>query len=81
MTIDDIVKVVNKSGYKRNIEITVDSCYSGKMCFKAKELCERKNHDLGFESLFIHAGTHKLKKAEWTRYRKVKMQADKQNIT
>ena len=31
----DIINAITKSGYEQNLEITSDSCYSGKLCFKA----------------------------------------------
>lgn len=67
--------------------MTIDSCFSGQMCYKAKELWEKeiikkkKNKDLGFKSLFIMASTHKSKKAIWGKYRTFKMEIDKPDIT
>tara|TARA_B110000285_G_C15097594_1_gene603019 strand:- start:622 stop:978 length:357 start_codon:yes stop_codon:yes gene_type:complete len=73
--------VINEAEYKHNVEMTIDSCFSGQMCYKAKELWEKKNRVLGFKSLFIMASTHKTKKAIWGKYRTAKMEIDKKDIT
>jgi hypothetical protein len=36
----DILKVIKYSGFKKDLVITSDSCYSGRFAYKAKELWE-----------------------------------------
>jgi hypothetical protein len=51
--VEDLLNLVDSSNYDRSIEITSESCFSGKMCKKAKEWIEsrrnnkcKKGHDL-----------------------------------
>lgn len=73
--IDDVLKIINESGFKGNVEISSDSCYSGKLCFSAKKFWEEKggfDGKLSFASLKFAASTHSSRKALWGCYRNMK---------
>ena len=71
-----IIEIINQSGYVNFVIITLDSCYSGKMCYEAKDYFDKKRDQIKFSGIKVHAFTHKSKKAVWGKNGKIKNQAE-----
>ena len=40
VTMKEILNIVKESKFNKELEITTDSCFSGKLCYEAKEWWE-----------------------------------------
>ena len=69
---EDLWEIILKSGFKGGVEITSDSCFSGKVCQEAEKfwLNETKERNICFLKVFSSADYGV--KATWGSYVKMK---------
>ena len=69
VTLDEVLKVIDESEYKGDVEITSDSCYSGQICYHAKawwEKHKRNGHNISkIKNLRVVASSHGKLRSEW----------------
>ena len=68
----DLIHLIEESGikYTGKLEIESDSCFSGQLCFHAKnEWVKRKSENrIDIEQLSVMAASHKDEKAIWGKW-------------
>jgi len=82
--ISEVLTIIHESGFKGMVEISSDSCYSGKLAFAAKEFWEEEdgyNKGLSFEGLKVSCSTHKSRKAVWGCFRNMRKASQKKGIS
>ena len=85
---DEVLKIIIDSDFEGNVEISSDSCFSGRLCFIAKEWYEKMldddeyKHKIGKDRILkVSGSTHRDRKTIWGRHRKMKEESLKEGVT
>jgi hypothetical protein len=69
---EELWNVIYQSGFKGGIEITSDSCYSGKVCILAEKYWSNPEKLRNIEYLRVFASADAKKQACWGKYTQMK---------
>ena len=72
ITMDEIFELIAGAEFTGDVEITTDSCYAGKLCYRAQELWNDTNVEKTMSNLKVAASCNSNKKCAWGNYRKMK---------
>ena len=61
LSITEILDLIVKTGYDKEVEFTTDACYSGKQCFEAKKWWEKNKGKL--KMLVVNTTSYRYKKS------------------
>jgi hypothetical protein len=77
--LSEVLDAIYKSGFRGGVEITSESCYSGNLCYKAKEWCQ--DHPDYFEDndfyIDVSASTNRNRKGTWGKFGRMKKRKQK----
>ena len=82
VTLEEVLAIFYKWKFEGNLEITSDSCYAGKIAFRAKKYWEdNKDEGIYLKGLKIACSCNRYKKSIWGKYRNMRKNCTKEFIT
>ena len=76
----EVFEKIKLSGFKNNVIIVTDCCYSGQWCYDADALMSDKETKLEVQSLAMSSSCSRDKEARWGAYSKMKEVTSKADL-